>query len=184
MLIFLGFYVVFFFFSTQSQDPLECKNRAYGMQYYSLMDPYLRNLGLYHLVDILETESKATNASLIQALVERWRPETHTFHFQFGEMTVTLQDVSVLWGLPIQGVPVGGISDSTDDNTINATLAELLGAEPAIRDNGGKSRFHVKKTALRALFANRGLHWGSTEQDIERYSYKPLYIFILYCISY
>ncbi|XP_078158210.1 serine/threonine-protein phosphatase 7 long form homolog [Carex rostrata] len=140
--------------SRESQDLLECKNRAYGMQYYSLMD----------------TESKATNASLIQALVERWRPETHTFHFQFGEMTVTLQDVSVLWGLPIQGVPVGGISYSTDDNTINATLAELLGAEPAIRDNGGKSRFHVKKTALRALFANRGLHWGSTEQDIERYT--------------
>ena len=81
-------------------------------------------------------------------------------------------------------MPVGGISDSTDENTINATLAELLGAEPAIRDNDGKSRFHVNKTALRALFANRGLHWGSTEQDIERYSYKPLYIFILYYISY
>jgi hypothetical protein len=69
-------------------------------------------------------------------------------------MTVTLQDVSVLWGLPIQGVPVGGISDSTDENTINANLVELLGAEPDIRDNGGKSRFHVKKIALRALFAN------------------------------
>ena len=154
----------------QSMEPLESKYRSYGLPYYSLMDPYLRHLGLYHLVDILETESKAINTSLIQGLVERWCPETHTFHLPFGEMTVTLQGVSGLWGLPIQGVPVGGISDPTDEDTINGRLIDLLGAERDIRDNGGRSRFHVKKMALRALFANRGLHWRSTVQDIERYS--------------
>ena len=96
------------------------------MKYYpSLMKPYLQNLGLNHLVDILETEGKAINASLITGLVERWRPETHTFHLPFEEMTVTLQDVSALWGLPIQGVPVGGISDPTDEDTINARLQVL-----------------------------------------------------------
>jgi hypothetical protein len=150
------------------------------MPYNSMMDRYLKNLGLYHLVDIVETESKATNATLIQGLVERWRLETHTFHLPFGEMTVTLQDVSVLWGLPIQGVPVGGISDPTDEGTINGMLADLLGAEPNIRDNGGRSKYCMKKTALRDLFANRGLHWHSTEQEIQRYSYKPLYVY-LFC---
>ena len=41
--------------------------------------------------------------SLLTALVDRWRPETHTFHLPFGEMTPTLEDVSLLLGLPIAG---------------------------------------------------------------------------------
>ncbi|KAL0418082.1 UNVERIFIED_CONTAM: Serine/threonine-protein phosphatase 7 long form [Sesamum radiatum] len=45
---------------------------------------------------------------LITALVEMWRSETHSFHFRVGEATITLQDVQVIWGLPIDGEPVSG----------------------------------------------------------------------------
>ncbi|KAK4408325.1 Serine/threonine-protein phosphatase 7 long form [Sesamum angolense] len=45
---------------------------------------------------------------LITALVERWRSKTHSFHFRVGEATITLQDVQVIWGLPIDGEPVSG----------------------------------------------------------------------------
>lgn len=45
--------------------------------------------------------------SLLAALVDRWRPETHTFHLTVGEMAPTLQDVALLLGLPLRGAAVG-----------------------------------------------------------------------------
>lgn len=45
--------------------------------------------------------------SLLAALLDRWRPETHTFHLSVGEMTPTLQDVALLLGLPLRGAAVG-----------------------------------------------------------------------------
>ena len=46
------------------------------------------------------------DVALITSLVERWRSETNTFHFTFGEMTVTLEDVYMLTGLPVVGEAV------------------------------------------------------------------------------
>ena len=45
--------------------------------------------------------------SLLSVLVDRWRPETHTFHLPCGEMAPTLQDVAYLLGLPLVGPAVG-----------------------------------------------------------------------------
>jgi non-ribosomal peptide synthetase component F len=43
--------------------------------------------------------------SLLSTLLDHYRPETHTFHFTVGEMMVTLQDTSLLMGLPCEGEP-------------------------------------------------------------------------------
>ena len=45
--------------------------------------------------------------SLLAALLDRWRPETHTFHLPVGEMTPTLHDMAMLLGLPCAGRAVG-----------------------------------------------------------------------------
>jgi hypothetical protein len=44
--------------------------------------------------------------ALLSAWVDRWRLETHTFHLPIGEVTVTLQDIAMLFGLPLDGAPV------------------------------------------------------------------------------
>ncbi|RYR73362.1 hypothetical protein Ahy_A02g007718 isoform A [Arachis hypogaea] len=69
--------------------------------------PYLERAGLYHLAR-LNSHWFWLDEPLVSAFVERWRPETHTFHMPFGECTVTLQDVAFQLGLPVDGEAVSG----------------------------------------------------------------------------
>ena len=48
------------------------------------------------------------NVGLITALLQRWHQEIHIFHLLFGKTTITLQNVSVLIGLPVDGEAVIG----------------------------------------------------------------------------
>ncbi|RYR73080.1 hypothetical protein Ahy_A02g007379 [Arachis hypogaea] len=66
--------------------------------------PYLVEAGFG---DIVPLRDFTFDNSLISALVEQWRPETHTFHLPWGEVTITLQDVAYHLGLRAQGNPVG-----------------------------------------------------------------------------
>ncbi|KAJ7968770.1 Serine/threonine-protein phosphatase 7 long form-like [Quillaja saponaria] len=66
---------------------------------------------------------------LVTALVERWRPETHTFHLPHGEVTITLQDVSILLGLAVDGEVVSGVVGGN----IYTDCERLLGVVPPDR---------------------------------------------------
>ena len=67
----------------------------------------LRESGLLPLGCLVEGGLVQLDRSLLTALVDRWRPETHTFHLPCGEMAPTLQDVAYLLGLPIVREAVG-----------------------------------------------------------------------------
>jgi hypothetical protein len=47
---------------------------------------------------------------LIATFMDRWRLETHTFHFSVGEMTLSLEDAAMLGGLPCAGQAMGPIN--------------------------------------------------------------------------
>lgn len=86
----------------------------------------MRKTGLHHLSQI---EKITIDHALITALVERWHPETNTFHLQSGEATITLEDVAYIYGLPIDGKPVMGRTFNGIENLIS-TCDKLLGSVP------------------------------------------------------
>lgn len=81
---------------------------------------------------------------------------------------VTLQDVSTLWGVPIQGAPVGVVFDPSSNILIDDCIKELLGVWPSdVQTNHGKSKFHTQMTKIRAHFS-AGMSAESTALDIKR----------------
>lgn len=75
---------------------------------------------------------------LITALIEHWRPETHTFHLPVGECSITLQDVNVLLGLRIDGDAVTG---GTQVNGGWASLVkQIFGIDPGKSLSGAQLR--------------------------------------------
>ncbi|KAM0876718.1 hypothetical protein ACQ4PT_035983 [Festuca glaucescens] len=86
----------------------------------TLWIPKLRAAGLLPLARLVEGDKLRAQVRpaermtrfqydfpLLCALLDRWRPETHAFDFFVGEMTVTLQDVALLFGLPCAGQAMG-----------------------------------------------------------------------------
>ena len=78
--------------------------------------------------------SKERDHCLISAPVERWQPETHTFHLPHGEMSITLEDVEVIFGLPIDGEILIGPTTVVDGDW-RQLCVELLGFGVPVNDN-------------------------------------------------
>ena len=87
---------------------LTCRHREKGLLEGGL-DPqiatYITDAGLDGLLRVPHID---LDHALIIALVERWQSETHSFHLPYGEMTITLQDMEVIMGVPVDGLPMVG----------------------------------------------------------------------------
>lgn len=83
-------------------DAVRCRRRNPNQErlppLHHRMIPLLQTTGFY---SVARVASLQLDWSLITALLERWRSETHTFHLPTGECTITLQDVAILLGLPV-----------------------------------------------------------------------------------
>ena len=90
---------------------------------------------LLRLEGLFRAPSKEIDHCLISALVERWRPETHTFHLPHGEMSITLQDEEVIFELPIDDEVLVGPTAVVDGDWSQLCM-ELLGFTPV---NGNKT---------------------------------------------
>ena len=109
------------------------------MEYDERYTEYIRKTGLLPFVSLVSRSMSKMNPCAITALVDRWRPETHTFHFFGGEVSVTLQDVTMISGLPIKGEP---ICFSTDSEGWHETMVGLIGKEPGVQGKSAGASYH------------------------------------------
>ncbi|KAK9987571.1 hypothetical protein SO802_027810 [Lithocarpus litseifolius] len=150
---------------------LKCRHREKGMLEGGV-DPriatYITDAGLDGLLRVPNID---IDHALITALVERWRPETHTFHLPHGEMTITLQDIEVIMGVPVVGLPIVGLTRMNWGDL----CAELLGHRPPDRVVGRGSNTavmegpRVKGKWLEEQFTNP-LPANATEVRVQQYA--------------
>ena len=89
---------------------------------------------LVRLEILFRAPSREIDHGLILTLVERWRPKTHTFHLPHGEMSIILEDVEVIFGLPTDGEDLVGPTAMVDGNWRQLCM-ELLGFGVSKNDN-------------------------------------------------
>ncbi|KAL0357401.1 UNVERIFIED_CONTAM: protein MAIN-LIKE 2 [Sesamum calycinum] len=93
---------------------------------------------------ILQCGHIEIDTHLITALVERW-PRDAYFHFSVGEATVTLQDISIIWALPIEGNLITGVDIKWTTQQWQNYCHQWLGFRP--NDNAFKQS-RIKLSAL------------------------------------
>ncbi|XP_025670334.1 serine/threonine-protein phosphatase 7 long form homolog [Arachis hypogaea] len=138
---------------------LQCDHYMPPDRYNPIVEGYLRDTDFYHVSQIGVVQCQS---ALVNALVERWRPETHTFHFPVGECAVTLEDVALILGLPTNDLPVTGPTLSSYE-ALETECLDQFGVAPMKSDCRGS--FIKGALEVSAVTRNFGgiiqFSWGS-----------------------
>ncbi|XP_028053396.1 protein MAIN-LIKE 1-like [Camellia sinensis] len=150
----------------KERNPLRCYNHAskiFEWRWWSRIDnrrfrDIVQQSGL---TSVVHCTYRFVNRIVISVFVERWQPETNTFHLTVGEMTMTLDDVGTILEIPITGRLVSAAT-LTNQQT-HALVVDALGVDDAeaneeLSSARGQS---VKLEWLRSKFS------GCRDSDIE-----------------
>ncbi|XP_058788007.1 protein MAIN-LIKE 1-like [Vicia villosa] len=95
--------------------------------------PYFDVAGFRPISTIAES---SIDHKFVLALLERWRPETHTFHLPTGECTITLEDVHMLLGLLVDGKAINGCVMQANSLCFQAIGIGLIEGQVGARGQG------------------------------------------------
>ncbi|RYR68124.1 hypothetical protein Ahy_A03g014596 [Arachis hypogaea] len=98
--------------------------------YTPIIESLLWATGFYHVSQVRVIQGQST---LVIILVERCHPNTHTFHLPTGECAITLEDIALILGIPINGLRVTG-TIMTSQQAIEAKCLHQFGVAPKISD--------------------------------------------------
>uniref|UniRef100_A0A1S3XA84 Serine/threonine-protein phosphatase 7 long form homolog n=1 Tax=Nicotiana tabacum TaxID=4097 RepID=A0A1S3XA84_TOBAC len=119
--------------------------------------------------------------ALITALIERWRPKTHTFHLPIGEATITLQDAEILYGLSVDGLPV--LLPATMIYYSRQSYCDMLHMLTGFRPEdetvaSGSSRMQLVPIRDHLEQIHHTITDESVEVDVQRYTRLPLLLLL------
>ncbi|XP_052111560.1 serine/threonine-protein phosphatase 7 long form homolog [Arachis duranensis] len=133
---------------------LTCDHPLPPDRYNDRVEDHLRVIGFYHASQIGVVQNQK---ALVNALIERWHPETHTFHLPIGECAVSLEDVALILGLPTDGLPVTGMTMSSF-SALEAECLHQFGVAPSKR----YVKCHIMLLIGTILFGDKSgaaVHW-------------------------
>ncbi|KAK1304873.1 hypothetical protein QJS10_CPB11g00705 [Acorus calamus] len=102
-------HVAYHIWNGKERSVLRCRQPVTQLDSWSLDDEaiiFVNRVRESGLLPLVQWSFKTINCSLISAMVERWHPETNTFHLPVGEMGITLDDVHQITGIPVMGQAV------------------------------------------------------------------------------
>ncbi|XP_020421289.1 protein MAIN-LIKE 1 [Prunus persica] len=158
--------------NNQEREPLRCMSKTstlrewnwWGNPNNGIFKGYIQRSGLEKLI---RCSSQNADKIVVSTFVERWNPETNTFHMPFGEMTITLDDVSSILGIHVSGAAIAPLEDDNDTNF------ELLVNYLGVTDEEATEQLHqysdeytgtrvqiVYFRLLRGLDSVAGYSWG------------------------
>ncbi|RYQ85495.1 hypothetical protein Ahy_B10g105064 [Arachis hypogaea] len=152
---------------------LTCDHPVPLDRYNDRVEEHLRVTRFYHASQIGVVQCQK---ALVNALIERWHPDTHTFHLSIGECVVTLEDVALILGLPTDGLPVTGMT-MTSFEALEAECLHQFGVAPRKSDCRGCC---TKLTWLRNLKENFQLTDEISIQSIGQYNWGSACLAHLY----
>ncbi|RWR84948.1 serine/threonine-protein phosphatase 7 long form [Cinnamomum micranthum f. kanehirae] len=116
----------------QDEEALKCLSHGQKVPLLQLneFDRFRELVSRFRLAPLVIASYRSVNKIIVLGFVERWQPETNTFHMPFGEMTITLDDVASILGIPVMGQIVS-YNERMAYEEAQALLLDALGVEPA-----------------------------------------------------
>ena len=123
------------------------------MRYSERYTEYIRRANLIAFVTMARRGVPSYNSAALSALVDRWHVETHSFQLPCGEMSITLENMAMITGLPIRGNPV---IHKIESGKFRDMVEELLRVRPpdAVPGKKGNKTGGLKFTWLEHHFGN------------------------------
>jgi hypothetical protein len=102
--------------------------RTYNpLQWDERYESFIHRVGFLPLTQLMNRGLPLMDAAALTALVDWWHQETHTFHLLSGEIMITLQDITMILGLPMDDTSICGMVSPTGWRD---SVGQLIGLRP------------------------------------------------------